>query len=406
MKLHYGWLITAVCMAMLFGTSMMTTGMAVNFNAMRSQFGFSGTEVALINTIYCATALAATFAAGRFYERLGLRKGMTVAALAGTVAFVTYYLAGDSIAIYYIGAIFVGLTYSWGMILPASVLMQRWFASHRALALGICSAGTAISSMVMPPIIGALIASIGIRDTFLTEALLELAIAALLFAVIRERPEDVGSEPYHKPGESEKIQQNGITVAKSWILVLIVIASVYGMCGSPITSSFVLNFTSVGMDPMAVATGMSVFGFTMLFGKIAFGEMVDRKGSAVTSFIFASLGCLGLLGGFAIGACTSPWLMYMSFALIGLGMSLNTLGYPNWAADFSKPEDYAKTVRVMLIGFQLGALLMSPIPGIIADVTGDYTMAYLMFAILFISAAAVLMVMYSKLGKLKKTVQN
>ena len=59
--IHYGWIIAAVCMLMIVGVCLISTGIAVSLNALRGQYGFSGTETGLITTITGGTALAAAF---------------------------------------------------------------------------------------------------------------------------------------------------------------------------------------------------------------------------------------------------------------------------------------------------------------------------------------------------------
>lgn len=51
-----------------------------------------------------------------------------------------------------LGDMLAGVSYGLGAMLPASILMLRWFSSRRGTAIGICAAGTGISAVVFFPI--------------------------------------------------------------------------------------------------------------------------------------------------------------------------------------------------------------------------------------------------------------
>ena len=63
----YGWLIVAVCMLMVFGASLVTTGMAVSLRALRDVMGFSGTQTSMITTVCGLTAFLSIIVAERIF---------------------------------------------------------------------------------------------------------------------------------------------------------------------------------------------------------------------------------------------------------------------------------------------------------------------------------------------------
>ena len=88
-----------------------------------------------------------------------------------------------------LGDMLAGVSYGLGAMLPASILMLRWFSSRRGTAIGICAAGTGISAVVFSPILSALIERFSLRVCFYFEALVSLLAAGLVFLLIRESPE-------------------------------------------------------------------------------------------------------------------------------------------------------------------------------------------------------------------------
>lgn len=397
-------------MLMIVGTALVSTVIAVNLNALRSVYGFSGTETSLIVTVCSATALAVSFGSDKYFEKLGLRLGMTIAAISGMISFLLHGLADGHLFVYYIAAMFGGVTYSLGMILPASMLMRRWFNKSRGLALSISSAGTGISSAIWAPGLQSIIESASIQTAFFVESAFFGIIAIICFSLLKNDPSDMGLEPYggndYVPAGKHASRAGRYAVGSGIIALIVVLAAIAGMCGSPATSNIVLCFTTEGLDSMKVAFGMSIYGVLLIFSKIIYGEVVDRRGACFATVIFTSLIAAGQFCCFMIGFFNEETLMFLSFILLGSGYAVVTLGYPNWAAELVSKEEYPKKMKRFQIGFQFGTLVGSAIPGIIADITGHYTWAYLMFAILFVIMIISVLFIYRNAKDISTAIPN
>jgi len=325
---------------------------------------------------------------------------MMLASLSGAAAFTFYTLSGTFLPGYYIGAVFGGFTYSLGMMMPTSIIIRRWFNKDRGLALGLASAGTGLSTMLCSPLLQYIIDTYGVSGSFLFEVGYMIVCAVCLLIVIREFPEDRGTEPVG----GKKWKNTGVKgkdrrytpLSAGWLLLLTAMALIAGLGGTPSTSNFVLNFTTSGLDSMTVSFGMTVYGFLLICSKLLFGRVVDKKGSCFATALFGTLVTIGLLGCFAVAWFPTDAFMFTCFIFLGFGYGVVTLGYPNWAADFTASENYPHIMKRFMIGFQLGALLGSPLPGIIADLTGGYSLAYLMFASAFAIMSACVIATYRR----------
>ena len=137
-----------------------TCGLAFNvFSAAQpyilTQNGFTNTQTSLITTVRSAAYLLGTFAIGRYYRRLGYRAGCALAAVLACVSFLLF-AAAKSLAAYYFAGAVAGVSYALGSMVPASILMCRWFRAHSGLAIGICSAGTGLATVVFSPLFTAI----------------------------------------------------------------------------------------------------------------------------------------------------------------------------------------------------------------------------------------------------------
>jgi len=141
--------------------------------------------------------LLGTFAIGRYYRRLGYRTGCALAAMLACVSFLLF-AAAKSLAAYYFAGAVAGVSYALGSMVPASILMRRWFRAHSGLAIGICSAGTGLATVVFSPLFTAIAESGGVDRAFLWTAAFCAAAAVLVFFLIRSDPAALGLEPWGK----------------------------------------------------------------------------------------------------------------------------------------------------------------------------------------------------------------
>ena len=86
--------------------------------------------------------------------------------------------------------------------------------------------------------------------------------------------------------------------------------------------------------------------------------------------------------------------MLASAVFLGFGGSLITVGVSIWAGDLSTPERYEKTLRLFQGAYGLGGIVLSFLPGAIADLAGGYAPAYAVFAVMLLYSLFVLQSTY------------
>ena len=86
-----------------------------------------------------------------YYQKVSIRVGTTIAAAAAGVSFLLYS-AAEAYPLFCVGAAISGVSYGLGSMIPVSILINRWFYQHRALALSICASGSGIATIVLPPV--------------------------------------------------------------------------------------------------------------------------------------------------------------------------------------------------------------------------------------------------------------
>jgi len=400
---HYGYVICAMCLLTIVCSTLFSGGLAIALSAVRKVYSLTGTQTSMLITIRSVTAFVAVIFMTQFYGGLGLRLGMVVGMIVGAVGMFLYSIAGTSMMMYYIASALGGVTYGLCMMLPATLLIKKWFRSNIVTALAVCSAGTGFSGVLFSPIQQIIIDGYGVPAVFQFEAVIFCITAVILFMFVRNSPEECGLEPvggydYQDSSSSGKKSvgnAHGIYLGNKSIMLMTLTIVGLGLAASPASAHLALCFNWAGLDPMDVAKATSLSGIALIVGKLTYGAIADRFGSNNAAALYTIIVCLGYVC--VVGLLVYPQniMMILGYLGWGIGGSVCTLAYPVWAMDFSSDEDYPKTLKKFQLAFQLGSMFGSPFPGIIADATGSYCYYYVV-PIVFYSLMTIVGLVLSK----------
>lgn len=400
-RIHRGWLMAALCMIMVASTSLLSTGFSTCLNAIRATYGISATLTSTITTVRSISAFVIVMFANRYFKKFGIRVGISIAMLFGAAAFLLFALADGNIAVYFIAAAVGGFTYAFGVMLSASILINRWFRKHRGMALSIASAGTGLCSIIGAPVLQRIINIYGITTSFFVQSGFLLIVAILLLLLVRNDPADVGAEPvggadYQELSVKKTGNASAVQLPAAWLWVMVLSVLLIGITTAPASSHLTLNFTTDGLDAMTVAKAISVYGFVLIASKMLYGVLIDKIGAVKIIWIYGSVIVLAKI--MAWGATfvpTDPFL-FTTLIIYGLGVPIETLGYPNWAANMSTREEYPIMLKKLQLGYQLGGLIGASLPGVFCDLTGTYGWFYLLCAILNAASLAIVLIVYRR----------
>ena len=205
--------------------------------------------------------------------------------------------------------------------------------------------------------------------------------------------------PYHKGGENAALPQrqpspSGMTRPLS--LALLLCAFLIGAPAGPGFSHLTVLYTSCGYDSMMVAGLIAYLGFMICVGKIICGQVYDMVGGVLGNYYT----CGVYLASFLL-CCTAPLgsklLPYLTITLFGLGIPLGTNAFAIWARDLYGDQGYESAVRSFTASMAFGMLVFGPVPGILADITGSYVPAYILFAVTLVISLTIVQYAYAKL---------
>jgi MFS family permease len=387
----YGWYIVATAWVALFvsaGSSGFT--FSIFLPSMAADLGWStSTIVAAASVSYVTGSLAGPFI-GRIIDQRGARLVLTVTLLglslscaltAGVTApwelFVLYGLLG-------------GVCRAALQNVAPGAMVAQWFVRRRPLAFGLVAISPPCSSLVLPPIIAALLDASGWRWTWVFLGAMTVALAlAPVALVIRRRPEDMGllpdgsAPPVLFPADAAgkpRVIDEGWAFSEAirsrpfWMMATAFALILVAPSGS--TVFMYPYFTHQGLAPATAAAAISVMSFFQVVSRLGVWAPVIAWLSGVRTAIFLWGGLL-FAGTLAMLAVTSDGLAFVVAAFFGIAMGGNfVLQLQIWPEYFGRRAVGAIAGTAQLLsGFVAAA--GPPAGAAVLDATGDFTAVYL-----------------------------
>ena len=396
---HYGWWIVLSAVLSVFvsmGVGRFALGMLLP--AMGDALNLSYVQMGWISTGNFIGYLLGALLVRRLLPRFGERR-----LLAMTLMTIVVTMAGVSLADGFLPLVILysGTGMSTAMAFVSVVaLLPHWFTTKwRGLASGLLSAGAGLAIMLSGwaiPLINDTQGEIGWRLGWGGLAMICLPIAIFCYAVIRNRPGELGLKPFGETAEPKggdgdamaegtgarrmaATQAPALSGAAARILV-IRLASIYFLFGASyvVYGTFIVT-TLVHEHGMADAKAGQFWiwlGFFSLFCGPVLGALSDRVGRrlGITAAFFLQ-GCAYFL--ITLGSAGGDWPVYLSVVLYGLSMFGVPLIITAAAADYLSPDRAVGVIGTISILQGMGQMLGPIAAGAMAEYSGSFTPAYL-----------------------------
>lgn len=268
-------------------------------------------------------------------------------------------------------------------------ITSRWFVGRRGLVSGVLTAGGAAGQLVFLPLVSAIISGHGWRTASLVVSFAALAVVPLVVWMLRDRPQDIGLQPYgadparpvpvppRQSGAAVRAVRALLSAARTkpfWLL-----AGTFAICGAStnglVGTHFVPAACDHGMPQTTAASLLAVIGVFDIAGTIASGWFTDRFDTRRLLAVYYALRGLSLIFlPMLFAATVQP---PMLFFIIFYGLDWVATVPPTLAlcrAHFG--EDGPIVFGWVLASHQVGAALVAFLAGVVRDTFGSYDLAW------------------------------
>jgi MFS family permease len=398
LRLHRAWLVAGVTFLTLIAAAAFRSTTSVLFLPLEWEFSWTRAQtsgaLSLNLLIYGLSAPLAAILMARFGTKRIALIALSFIALGTSL---TMWM-GQLWQLYLLWGVLVGIGTGCLALVFAASVANRWFTKHRGLITGIFSAAYATGQLVFLPFISALVEHEGWRWGVAVVAIFAVALIPIFAFVFKDRPEDVGTEPFGGKVEVKSAPapttfaasfQALATASKTkafWVL-----AATFFVCGWSTNGLIGAHFIPAAHDhgmPNTLAAGLlAVVGIFDFIGTIASGWLTDRFDSAWLLVFYYGLRGLALLTvPFVLGPTVEP---PMLFFVVFYGL--------DWIATVPPTVELCRRhfgleVSPLIYGWvfashMIGAAIAAWFAGIIRDMQGDYFIAWITAALLCLLAA-------------------
>ena len=391
-----GWRI--VLLAGLVGT-MTGPGQSIGVSAFRSAMVDDlGTTDTALSTAYMLGTLAASTllpGVGRWVDRVGARRAMTVVAVA-FAAVLAHMSAITHVAWLAVGFLGIRAMGQGALALVSTVAVTHWFRRRRGLALGVKMTLMAAGMAVVPLLLSLGVRELGWRWTWLAAAVVVVVVVVPVARLgMVDRPEDIGQHPDGDPvaGADHEVLVGALAgdrvgtdaagmrrrmLRSPAFLVLAAVAS----ANSVLVTGMVFHQTNVlgevGYSDTRAAAMFLPQALGAVAGGLAFGWLSDRRFRAFMPAAVAGLLATTCLVG---GTGSSGIAVFAYSVLVGTctggGASVNATLLPHLFGVRSIGAVSGLMHVVSVVSSSLGALAFS----VGAEVFGGYRSAMVAFAV-------------------------
>ena len=383
---YYGWrivAISAVIFILVFGSTIATFSLYVvpvsaELGLTRAQMN---TAFVLINV---GSAAWAPFI-GRAIDRVSLRLILGVSGLLLGVGFATLALSHSL----WLSILALSTAIAAGMdgsaMLTLSILVARWFRANRARAMTLAVTGQALGKVLVPLPTVYLIETFGWRTTLLVIGAVLAAFLVLVAILIRERPapgelEDAAEDSTGETGSDADARLAPVgellKLAHFWLVAVgialtFTISATFGISIVPVGLEFGLSMA----EGAALASTYAGAAFAAKLILAGFADKVSRL-TLITAFLV-----LGLPLQVSFLVISGPSQLFFLIILYGLSVGGFAALLPILQVEMFGLASYG-TVRGLMLPIQSAFIAAGAlVAGRIYDVTGNYDMMFVTFAI-------------------------
>lgn len=385
-SIYYGWVIVGCCGLMYFSGIGLTINItSVYLASILEILELTTQQTSSLVMVQTIASLAAILLSYSLYKIISIRKGVFFVGLLLSLGYFSMAFATDIWGFYFSMAL-IGVGYGAGSIIPATIILNRWFFQKRGFVFGISASFSGIATILFPPLITAITGTLGFVYACCFQGVVIVLVNIIIFFLVRDFPMDKGLCAYGLenivPGAGVNDYpfktSKGIWKRKEFYHVLI--AGFLIGCTLCILTHMAVLIMDAGHSAMIAATAISVYGISMLFGKPIYGHIVDKFGLYKSNiYIYASYAVLLILGYYFNASVIIVYVFAINF---GLSAALNSMAPSIWIRNLFGESYYLEGFSWVFLLYIIGGVIGNYLPGIVAKVTGSYRDIFLITVII------------------------
>jgi MFS family permease len=402
-RFFYGWVIVAVAALAMVGTLPgRTQGLGLITEPLLADLGVTRVAYAQLNLFATLAGALFAFGVGKWIDRRGSRRVLTLIAFAlGVVVVTMSQVRGTS-------ALLVAVTLTRGLgqtalSIVSLAMVGKWFQARLTWAMGVYSVAMSVGFMLAFPAVGALVIASGWREAWAAVGVFLLVVLVpVAWIYTRSTPADIGevvdgarapavvsagAEAELRTGAASATLAEALQSPAFWVFA--VASSMYGLVASGIGLFNEAILAERGFAPTVYHSALAVTAITGLAGNFVAGAWAER--SSLRGILVVAMIVLGGALAALPHVSTTMHVMLQAVAMGIAGGFVMVIFFSFWGraygdAHLGRIQGAAQVMTVLFSA--LGPLLLAWC----VEATGSYALAFygLAAAVALLAATAAL----------------
>ena len=385
LRKHYHWAIALVVLIELaIFSGILNNIVSLHLIPVTEDLGISRGDFSLAFSIRPLVGFFATLFSGILLIKMGYRMAVSIFLVFAAVGFVILG-ASQNIAMLAIASAIMGISEGLCSTTTASRIVNTWFHSHQGMILGLVTASTGLGGSLFSVVLSDVIAASSWRYSYYLSAVLVISVAALVYLVARNRPEDVGLLPFgvgkihskarrrtsgdHWAGYDAKAVMRKPTFFLTCIVIFLSCCCTYAAF-----SVVVPHFQDCGMSAADAATVQSIMLLSLAAAKFICGALSDLLGAKFINMLCMICGSIGLVLLTKVDGFSSALISSIFFS-VGTVMTTITVPLLSTSLFGYKPQNTIIGIFMALI--PASSVITCPIVNMLYDRIGSYSPIFL-----------------------------
>lgn len=409
LKRNYHWIIALIMFIemILFGGYL--NCISIFTVPMSESLGISRSSYAISQLLRNSASFLSTLLVGVTCQKFGFRKiGILYLILAaGTVIVVGL---SQSLTVTCIAYGVFGLTMGVLGTTGAVRIVKDWFHKHQGTVLGVVTMATGFGGSILSKILTKITIRYSWRHAHFFVAGLFI-ILALLFLFLRNRPEDMGLQPYGLGCETKKKQtaktthtewaghtfQELLRMPQFYLMAFCIFLSC--LCTYLSFCVIVPHFQDLSYSVEEATNFHSVLLIALSFAKLFGGWLSDKIGIKKVTVLTMTAAALGQ---WFLASPSNAAAGYLGVILLSVGLIVTTIIPPLLIMPLFGYRAFGTITGIFMSMISLGSMLATPLANLTYDYLGSYTPAMRLSATLDIVLIGLFLFLFYLCKKAKK----
>ena len=410
LKRHYHWVIAGIIFVEMILYGGFLNAASVFTVPITEDLLLTRGDYALVQIPKGVVGFFSTLVTGFLLHRFGYRKSAIVSLIsfAGGLMLLAF---AQTLTVIGIASGIMGLSHGICTTAGAVWMVKSWFRKHQGLLLGIVTMATGVGGSIMSMTLTELILATNWRQTYILSAFF-ITVLALLYLLLRDRPEQMGLRPYGEDTPFKK-KQSADGAHTEWAghsfreilrepqFYLMALCTLLSCTTVYLTLTVIVpHFQDGGYSASEAAGFQSVLMLCLSGAKLVGGWLSDRIGAKPMTLL---CGVCAAAGQYLLADVSSAFLCYVGIVLFSVGLLAVSITVPLLSMPLFGYRAFGSITGVFLAMVSLGSMVAGPIVNLFYDRLGSYAPVFRVAALIDLALIGLYLLLFYLCEKEKRS---